>query len=44
MSKFKPGDPMTVTFRVHTEPGKEDGARNRLMDKLHQLFMASGQA
>jgi len=35
---LKPGATMMVAFRVYTAPGQEDATRNRLMEKLQQLF------
>ncbi|QKG57396.1 mechanosensitive ion channel [Hymenobacter sp. BRD128] len=35
---LKPGATMTVAFRAYTAPGQEDATRNRLMEKLQQLF------
>ncbi|RZJ90688.1 MAG: mechanosensitive ion channel [Hymenobacter sp.] len=35
---LKPGATMTVAFRAYTLPGQEDAVRNRLIEKLQQLF------
>jgi small conductance mechanosensitive channel len=35
---LKPGATMLVAFRTYTAPGQEDATRNRLMEKLQQLF------
>lgn len=35
---LKPGATMTVAFRAYTQPGQEDALRNRLIEKLQQLF------
>ena len=35
---LKPGATMMVAFRAYTLPGQEDAMRNRLMEKLQQLF------
>ena len=37
---LKPGATMMVAFRVYTAPGQEDATRNRLLEKLQQLFAA----
>jgi small conductance mechanosensitive channel len=37
---LKPGATMLVAFRGYTAPGQEDATRNRLMEKLQQLFAA----
>jgi small conductance mechanosensitive channel len=38
---LKPGATMLVAFRAYAAPGQEDAARNRLMEKLQQLFAKS---
>ncbi|GAB3636519.1 hypothetical protein GCM10027422_21090 [Hymenobacter arcticus] len=35
---LKPGATMMVAFRAYTQPGQEDALRNRLIEKLQQLF------
>ncbi len=35
---LKPGATMLVAFRAYTQPGQEDALRNRLIEKLQQLF------
>lgn len=38
LASLKPGATMMVAFRAYTLPGQEDALRNRLMEKLQQLF------
>ena len=38
VTALKPGGTITVAFRVYTSPGQEDALRNRLMDKLQEVF------
>jgi small conductance mechanosensitive channel len=38
---LKPGATMLVAFRAYTAPGQEDATRNRLLEKLQQLFAQS---
>jgi small conductance mechanosensitive channel len=40
LASLKPGATMMVAFRAYTLPGQEDALRNRLMEKLQQLFAA----
>ena len=44
VTALKPGDTMTVAFRVYTTPGQEDDLRNRLMDKLQEVFRQPADA
>lgn len=42
LASLKPGATMQVAFRAYTAPGQEDATRNRLLEKLQQLFAAQG--
>ena len=44
LASLKPGATMMVAFRAYTLPGQEDALRNRLMEKLQQLFAAQSDA
>jgi small conductance mechanosensitive channel len=44
ITALKPGGSMTVAFRAYTAPGQEDATRNRLLDKLQEVFKQQAEA